>query len=159
MAIGTNPRFNTILVPTDGSASSKAAGKLAVDIAVANNAHLVFMYVVDETVVEELARSSQQTSEETSHALARSGQRYLDYLMSVAQRHNLTAELVLRQGTPHVEIVKEARKQNVDLIVMGHVGRRGPRRILIGSVTERVIEHAECPILVTKGERATAWRQ
>jgi nucleotide-binding universal stress UspA family protein len=38
----------------------------------------------------------------------------------------------------------------VDLIVIGQVGSRGPRRILIGSVTERVIEHAPCPVLVVK---------
>jgi nucleotide-binding universal stress UspA family protein len=146
-------QFKTILVPTDGSKTSTAAGKLAIDLAVVFDARLMFMYVVDESVIEELARSSQQTSHETSHELARSGRRYLDYLTSLAQRRNLTAETILRQGTPHLEIVEEARKQSVDLIVMGYVGRRGPRRILIGSVTERVVEYARCPILIAKEER------
>jgi nucleotide-binding universal stress UspA family protein len=68
-------------------------------------------------------------------------------------RRYLAAEKVLREGTPHIEIVNEARKQTADLIVMGQVGRRGPRRILIGSVAERVIEYAECPVLITKKER------
>ncbi len=149
--MGTAGQFSTILVPTDGSATSRAAGKLAVDLAVANQARLIFIYVVDETVIQELARSSQQESDEIGRKLARSGQRYLDYLANLAQRQHVAAETVLRQGTPHVEIVKEAGQQHADLIVMGHVGQRGPRRILIGSVTERVIEHAECPILVTKG--------
>jgi nucleotide-binding universal stress UspA family protein len=146
-------QFKTILVPTDGSTTSTAAGKLAIDLAVVFDARLVFMYIVDESVIEELARSSQQTSHETSHELARSGRRYLDYLAGLAQRRNLAAETILRQGTPHLEIVEEARKQPADLIVMGYVGRRGPRRILIGSVTERVIEYAQCPILIAKGER------
>jgi nucleotide-binding universal stress UspA family protein len=85
--------------------------------------------------------------------LADNGRRYLDYLAKLAQRRGLAAEKVLREGTPHIEIVNEARKQTADLIVMGQVGRRGPRRILIGSVAERVIEYAECPVLITKKER------
>jgi nucleotide-binding universal stress UspA family protein len=146
-------QFHTILSPTDGSAISTVAGKMAVDMAVANGARLILVYVVDETVVEELARSFQKTSRETSVELARSGQRYLDYLANLAHRRGVVVETVLRQGTPHLEIVDEARKQGADLIVMGYVGRRGPRRILIGSVTERVIEYAQCPILIAKGEK------
>ncbi len=56
----------------------------------------------------------------------------------------------VREGEPYQEIVALADEIGVDLIVMGHVGRRGPRRILIGSVTERVIEFAHCPVLVVK---------
>jgi nucleotide-binding universal stress UspA family protein len=145
-------QFKTLLVPTDGSTTSTAAGKLAIDVAAIFGSRLIFMYVVDESVIEELARSSQQTSLEASHELRLSGQRYLDYLVALAGQHNIVAETVLRQGTPHLEIVKVCREQQVDLIVMGYVGRRGPRRILIGSVTERVIEYAQCPILIAKGE-------
>lgn len=150
--MAADAKFKTILVPTDGSTTSTAAGRMAIDLAVTFGARLIFMYVVDESVIEELARSSQQTSHETSHELSRSGRRYLDYLTTLAQRRNIAAETVLRQGTPHLEIVDQAREQKVDLIVMGYVGRRGPRRILIGSVTERVIEYAECPILIAKGK-------
>jgi nucleotide-binding universal stress UspA family protein len=145
--------FRTILTPIDGSKTSTIAGKLAVDLAVSNKARLIFIYVVDETVVDELARSFDQTSEEKSRELARTGQKYLDYLSIVAQGRGIAAETILRQGTPHLEIVDEAKKQGADLIVIGYVGRRGPRRILIGSVTERVIEYAECPILIAKGDK------
>jgi nucleotide-binding universal stress UspA family protein len=149
--MGIGVQFKTILAPTDGSTTSTAAGKLAIDVAAANEAQLIFMYVVDESVIEELARSSAATSQETGRELTRSGQRYLDYLLALAERNGVVAEAVLRQGTPHLEIVDEARERGVDLIVMGYVGRRGPRRILIGSVTERVIEYAKCPILIAKG--------
>jgi nucleotide-binding universal stress UspA family protein len=62
----------------------------------------------------------------------------------------LTCRRIVRHGTPYSEIEDLAREQNIDLIVMGQVGHRGPRRILIGSVTERVIEYAPCPVLVVK---------
>jgi len=145
--------FTSILVPTDGSEYSVAAGKLAIDIAASSNARLTFIYVVDEAIIEELARSSQKTRQEVRRELADNGRRYLDYLARLAQRRGIAAEKVLREGTPHIEIVDEARKKMADLIVMGQVGRRGLRRILIGSVAERVIEYAECPVLITKKER------
>jgi nucleotide-binding universal stress UspA family protein len=145
--------FRTILAPIDGSKTSTIAGKLAVDLAVSNRARLIFVYVVDETVVDELAHSFDKSSRETGRELARSGQRYLDYLSVLAQGRGVAADTILRQGTPHLEIVDEANKQGADLIVIGYVGRRGPRRILIGSVTERVIEYAECPILIAKGDK------
>jgi nucleotide-binding universal stress UspA family protein len=145
--------FTSILVPTDGSEYSVAAGKLAIDMAAFYHACLTFIYVVDEAITEKLARASRKTSQEVRKEMADNGRCYLDYLAKLAQRRGLAARKVLRAGTPHIEIVDEARKQTADLIVMGQVGRRGPRRILIGSVAERVIECAECPVLVTKKER------
>jgi len=151
--MGNRAEFTSILVPTDGSEYSIAAGKLAIDMAVSNNARLTFIYVIDEAIIDEMVRSSEKTRQEIRKELAENGRRYLDYMVKLAQRCGITAEKVLREGTPHMEIVDEARKRMADLIVMGQVGRRGPRRILIGSVAERVIEYAECPVLITKKER------
>ena len=51
---------------------------------------------------------------------------------------------------PHRVLLQMAAELEADLIVMGTVGRRGPRRVLIGSVTERVIVHSPIPVLVVK---------
>ena len=72
------------------------------------------------------------------------------YIDGLAHQTNLTLQQEIREGVPYEEIVALAAAINADLIVMGHVGRRGPRRILIASVTERVIEFAHCPVLVAK---------
>jgi hypothetical protein len=55
---------------------------------------------------------------------------------------------VVREGEPHEAIIKQAKEQNADLIVMGSHGRKGISRILMGSVTEKTIGYAECPVLV-----------
>jgi nucleotide-binding universal stress UspA family protein len=89
-------------------------------------------------------------AEHVEQELALSGQRYLDYLSNLAANVGLEANQVIRRGVPYREIERLARDQNVDLIVIGQVGQRGPRRILIGSVTERVIECAPCAVLVVK---------
>jgi nucleotide-binding universal stress UspA family protein len=56
------------------------------------------------------------------------------------------------RGTPFVEIVRYAREQNVDLIVMGTHGRTGLEHALIGSVTEKVVRKAPCPVLTVRPE-------
>lgn len=142
--------FHSILVPTDGSRPSMAAGRLAVQLAALHSAALTFVYVVDTAVVDELAEGSGRLVEQVRHELELTGERYLDYLVRLASQQGLTCRRIVRHGTPYGEIDDLAREQGIDLIVIGQVGHRGPRRILIGSVTERVIEYAPCPVLVVK---------
>ena len=142
--------FHHILVPSDGSQPSITAGRLAVQLAALHKARITFVYVVDDTVVEELAAVSGRAVERVRSELEISGQRSLSYLSRLASEADLMANQVIRHGVPHKEITDLAREQEVDLIVIGQVGIRGPRRILIGSITERVIEHAPCPMLVVK---------
>ena len=142
--------FHHILVPTDGSQHSIAAGRLGVQLAALHQARITFVYVVDATVAQKVAGASGEEATQVQSELELSGQRYLDYLCRLASEANLTSNQVLRHGVPFSEITDLAREQGVDLIVIGQVGGGGPRRILIGSVTERVIEHAPCPVLVVK---------
>ena len=142
--------FHRILAPTDGSGPSVAAGMFAIQLAASQGASITFVYVVDTVVADELKDASGKTVSQVQRELARAGQRYLDHLARLASEVQLEADRVLRYGTPHVEIVDLAKEQDVDLVVIAHVGRRGLRRFPIGSVTERVIEYAPCPVLVVK---------
>jgi nucleotide-binding universal stress UspA family protein len=142
--------FHHILVPTDGSQPSVTAGQLAVQLATFHKARITFVYVVDETVVGELARVPGKVVQQVRSELERSGQRYLDYLFRFASEAGLAASQAIRHGAPYSEIAALAREQEVDLIVIGQVGSHGSRRILMGSVTERVIEYAPCSVLVVK---------
>jgi nucleotide-binding universal stress UspA family protein len=58
-------------------------------------------------------------------------------------------------GVPYTEISNLAEKDGANLIVIGQIGRHGPRRLMMGSVTERVIELAPCPVLVVKPKECT----
>ncbi len=142
--------FRHILVPTDGSQSSVAAARLGVRLAVLHRARITFVYVVDDTVVEDLAGASGRVAQQVQSELEATGQRYLDYLSRLAADAGLTSNQVIRHGMPYSEIADLAQEEGADLIVIGQVGRHGPRRVLIGSVTERVIERAPCPVLVVK---------
>jgi nucleotide-binding universal stress UspA family protein len=142
--------FRHILAVTDGSQLSITAGQLAVQLTALHKARLTFVYVIDDSVVDELATASGRQRAQVQSELELAGQRYLDHLSQLAAAASLSASKVMRHGVTHKEVANLAREQEVDLIVVGRVGSRGPRRILIGSVTERLIEHAPCAVLVVR---------
>jgi len=142
--------FTHILVPTDGSETSIDAGRLAIQIAVTHGIPITFVYVVDNAIVDEIAEATSKTAKMVHQELEAKGRRYLDYLSRLARDRGLQTDQVVRHGMPHGEIANLARERNVDLIVIGQVGRRGARRIHIGSVAERVIDYAPCPVLVVR---------
>ena len=146
----SDPLFQQMLVPIDGSESSVEAAQLAFRVAHALCARVTLLYVVDTVVMREVMRFANHQPADVHEEFRKSGREYLRHLEELAHQANLAVRREIREGEPHEEIVALADELGADLIVMGHVGRRGPRRILIGSVTERVIEQAHCPVLVVK---------
>jgi nucleotide-binding universal stress UspA family protein len=142
--------FTHILVPTDGSDTSINAGLLAIQIAATHRAQLTFIYVVDQIVVDGIASATSRSTEVVSKELENKGQHYLDYLSRAARDTGLRTDQVIRRGIPHREIAELARERHGDLIVIGQVGSHGFQRAHIGSVAERVIECAPCPVLVVR---------
>jgi nucleotide-binding universal stress UspA family protein len=143
--------FHHILVPTDGSEHSVRAAQFAFRLAQFHRARVILLYVVDEQVVDELDRlSAHNHTIDGRKELREQGLQYLAFLENRARNCGLEVDAEIREGEPYEEIVALAGAAAVELIVIGHVGQRGPRRVLIGSVTERVIEFATCPVLVVK---------
>jgi len=142
--------FKRVLVPIDGSNYSMEAGEFAIKLAKGYGLELYALHVVDETALESLAHLTRKDQEELRRELHQEGENYLDYLEERAQSEGIQLRKLIEEGTPHRVIVEVAERIGADLIVIGKVGRRGPRRILIGSVTERVIEAARCPVLVMR---------
>jgi len=144
--------FTNILVPTDGSTNSNHAGRLAVQIGSIHKARLTIAYVVDDTIVNEVASATGKSREATIRDLENKGQTYVDYIGHIARHNDMDYDQRILHGTPYREIADLARDLGVNLIVIGRVGCRGPRCALVGSVAERVIEYAPCPVLVVNRE-------
>jgi nucleotide-binding universal stress UspA family protein len=147
--------FKHILVPTDGSENSVQAGRMAIQMAALHHSQVTLAYVVDSATVDEIAAATAKTSAAIRRELELQGRRYLDYLARLAGASNVQAEQVIREGTPYREIADLARECRIDLIVIGRVGCRGARCALVGSVAERVIEYAHCPVLVVSQPAAS----
>lgn len=141
-------KIKKILIPTDGSDCSLRAATAGISLAKLFNAEIYAIYVVDTIILEQLTRSI--ATNDVEKELKEKGERYLNYIVESAKKEGIKAEAILTKGEPHDQIVSFAKTKGIDLIVMGTYGRRGTKRILIGSVTERVIEYAPCPVLVVK---------
>jgi nucleotide-binding universal stress UspA family protein len=137
-----------ILISIDGSDYSMRAAEYGVSVAKLLNAEITVVYVIDLVALDQIARESEK--EDVENELKQDGERYLKYVQGVAQKEGVKASLLLAKGRPYEQIVHLARGLKMELIVMGTYGRRGAERILLGSVAERVIEYATCPVLVVK---------
>lgn len=72
--------------------------------------------------------------------------------LTAPHESHLTIERVARVGQPWVEIVEYAREHGIDLIVMGTHGHGAVAQVLLGSVAERVVRHAPCPVLTVRSK-------
>ena len=141
-------KVKSILIPTDGSDCSLRAAELGISLAKILGAKIFVIYTIDTIILEQLTKDIEKKGVEKE--LKEKGQRYLNYVVKLAEKEGLNAEAILAKGEPHDQIVQFAKSKGVNMIIMGTYGRRGMKRILIGSVTERVIEYAPCPVLVVR---------
>jgi len=137
-----------ILVPTDGSDSSMRAADFALKLAKHFESEIIGIYVIDRVILEEISKIHERHQVEGE--IRRKAERCLNYIVNSAEREGLKASSILVEGQPHDQIVRHAESLGADIIIMGSKGRRGANRILIGSVAERVIEYAPCPVLVIR---------
>ena len=138
--------YDRILFPTDGSDGTVAALEHAIEHALTYEATLHVLYVIEETypVVEAGAP-------ETLDALERHGERALEEVRTKAKAAGVEAiQGRVAGGSPYRQIVEYADEYDIDLIVMGTHGRRGVDRYLLGSVAEKVVRTADCPVLTVK---------
>ena len=137
-----------ILIPTDGSEHSIRAAQYGISIAKMVGAQITAVFVVDEYVLDQIAKITER--ETAVRELEEQGKVNVNFVKDMAGKEGISTTSLIAQGRPFERIVHIAKDLNVDLIVMGTYGRRGTDRILIGSVTERVIEYVSCPVLVIK---------
>ncbi|MEW6681484.1 MAG: universal stress protein [Nitrospirota bacterium] len=139
--------ITTILVPTDFSEHSRPALSYAEMLAKTFDAKIVLVHVID-TVSFAVAESVQWT--ELYPRLAEKIQPMLDGLIRESERKGVSAVGRVTEGVPYDQIVKAAEAANADLIVIGTHGRTGMRHVLLGSVAERVVRLAPCPVLTVR---------
>ena len=142
--------YKKILVAVDGSLCSNKAVKQAVEMCKVFNAELHTIFVISEMVVEGLRRMDKEKVDELKKGLKAEGEKYFRDAYKQAKEADVKAVKVIKAGFPADEIVTYAKKSKIDLIVTGTHGKRGATRPLIGSVADRVIHLAPCPVMVVR---------
>jgi nucleotide-binding universal stress UspA family protein len=135
--------FETLLLATDGSESAEAAIQEAINIAEVCSSRLFVISVVEvNPEYEALAPQVVEKAEKETRE-------HLDSIRARAEKTGIVCEVIAHQGEePFRFIVDEAKERKADMIVMGSHGRTGLKRLMMGSVTARVIGHAPCKVLV-----------
>jgi len=145
-----------ILVPTDFSEHSEQAAAYAAELARQLRAEDIHCIHVSDIPADLLATSAYYMtgpSEQFIEQVRQEGRKNLD---AFARKNfqGVTVTTAFLEGRPFVEIVRYARDHQVDLLVIATHGRTGLKHALFGSVAEKVIRKAPCPVLVVKrGER------
>ncbi len=146
--------YQRILVATDGSDLSKTAVRSAIELAAAIGAELIALYVVPRypvsyfeggiTIsVEDIAGIEKQWNDK--------GQAVVDAVQQEAQAADVKAIAVVSQSDLVAEsIMAAAKKHGCDLVVMASHGRKGIKRVLLGSETQHVLTHSTVPVLVLR---------
>ena len=140
----TSIGYKNILVATDGSKYSDAAVDEAINYAKSYEGTLKILSAVDVT------KKFQVKAPEFLEELIDNAKKNLDDIKNKAQQAGVNAETFVREGEPYKVIADLATELNADIIVMGSHGRTGLKRLLMGSVSEKVIGYAPCPVLVVR---------
>ncbi len=150
-----------ILLATDGSREAELSTRTAADLAekTGSELHLVHVFGIapwypiypEVTTPEGVAQEDPMLEEDLERIPEQRAREILDTEVEKARSAGSTvAQAYLREGGVAAEIVSLAEDIGAGLIVMGSRGRGGIRRALMGSVSDSVVRHAHCPVLVVR---------
>jgi universal stress protein A len=142
--------FRRILHPTDFSRASAPAWRLAVALARACRAPLVLLHVMTPPSPFIGEGTPPSSYSELLILARRSARRRLDAVLARTRRERVRVQAIFAEGLPANEILRAARRARADLIVVGTHGRTGVSRFFMGSVAERVVREARCPVLTVR---------
>lgn len=141
-------RIETILLATDGSPASQSASDEAIDLATQVGARLLVVSVLGTS-----SRPSEATADAVGPADSRDSlTTKAQVLVQRAKAAGADATFLVWEGDPGEAIVAAADSENADMIVVGSHGRSGVSRFFIGSVSDYVVRHAHCPVMVVRGK-------
>ncbi len=139
--------YGRIIVPFDGSSGSWNALRKAVQLAKGMNAEITILSVEEPLPhYEETAREVQEERKRETAFFADLQSKAV--LLSEEQGVHPRTEILA--GNAAQIIIRRAQEENVDLIVIGQSGHSGVWGLLLGSTTARVVDHAQCDVLVVR---------
>ena len=142
--------FKKILLPTDGSEFTKYAVEKAIELAALSGGKITALYVLDRSVY---ASSPMDTALVSIHeTLEKEGKYATNYVKEKADAAGVEIEEKMIEGIPPKIILQEAENGGYDIIIMGTLGRTGISKLLMGSVAEKIIQNAKCPVMVAKSQ-------
>lgn len=144
--------YKKLLVPLDGSALSNSAAEHALKMAANMDAEIVFLHVIPALppYVKKNGNQAEGVYQQVHEELRKSGNQIMEQAMTEFMSHWNKLDKKVIWGNPAMEICREAKEGMYDLIVIGSRGMGETKGYLMGNVSNRVIRHATCPVLVVR---------
>ena len=139
-----------ILVPIDLSEHSRKALACAADLGVCFHSRLVVLTVIEDRFPYPDLFSFDHPTEDFYKVMRERAHQELKKLVEHLPHIKAQADLYVTRGHPAEKIVEVAAREKADLIVMGTHGTSGLSHALLGSVTDKVLHRAPCPVLVVR---------
>jgi nucleotide-binding universal stress UspA family protein len=146
--------MNPIVIATDGSQCALDAENLGLEIAAAQNAEVVFVYVAPRMDVLPTLGVTGVAS--IPHELTDQDRTALERALRLASKWGVEARAELLRGNPVDEVIAYADAIDADLIVVGSRGHGGFASALLGSVSRGILHEARRPVLIARGVRSRA---
>ncbi|HYD49496.1 MAG TPA: universal stress protein [Terriglobales bacterium] len=150
--------IKSILVPVDFSEPTQRALDYALELARPFKAELIALHVLEPIAYASPADLYAGVAAQLGDLITeqrRSAREQMAKLQATFAKRRTELKTVIREGTAHQEIVAVAAKLKVDLILLTTHGRTGLSHLLMGSVAERVVRTAPCPVLSLRGPLLT----
>lgn len=141
-------QYNRIMVAVDGSQEAELAFKKALNVAKRNHAELLLLHVIDARAFQTMTSFDTMLAEQATDMAKNSLKEYEE----TAQKEGVDKiKTLIEYGSPKTVIAKYIPDEyNIDLILLGATGLNAVERLFIGSVSEYVIRHAPCDVLVVR---------
>ena len=134
-----------ILVPTDFSDPGRTALQYAVAFADQFGATVDLLHVLEPVPPEALL--SYVPKQDLTQNMHKQAQKQLGKLREAWKDHSFPVNEIIVEGTPFVEIIRHAKENETDIIIIGTHGRGAIAHMLLGSVAEKTVRNAPCPVL------------
>jgi nucleotide-binding universal stress UspA family protein len=140
------PEYSKILMPTDGSAYSEIAAGHAIMIAKSTGAKIFVLNVVNT----DLAFHAGIHYSSSITELEKESREATGKIRKMCEENGVVCEEIVTRGQPADTIVRIESEIGADLIVIGSLGMTAIERVLVGSVSEKVLKNANCPVLLVR---------
>ncbi|AKB78706.1 Universal stress protein [Methanosarcina horonobensis HB-1 = JCM 15518] len=147
--------FKKIVIATDGSDCSRLAVDKGIELAQLGSGTVYAVYVVSTAYLSmdgDYFMGVNPYWESIQEAWKTQGQQAVNYVKNLGEMKGINVESVLLEGNPSDELIRYAEENEMDIIVMGTLGKTGLDRLLLGSVAGNVVRHSKVPVMVVRDE-------
>ncbi len=143
-----NISFKKIMVATDGSICSQIAANSGIDLARLSGGKVYAVYVLSMEYFSSMAVDFDW--ERIHKALEKDGYKALNYVKEIGKQENVNVETILLEGHSADELIRYAEENEMDIIVIGSLGKTGLDRLLLGSIAGNVLRHSKIPVMIVR---------